>query len=119
MSKAAKSIFVFGIYLAVLGLGLLIIPNTVLTLLGYSTTSESWIRVVGLLALVLAFFYLQAARSDVEFFFRWTVVTRPAAFVIFTLMVILKLAEPPLVLTGVIDLLGALWTGWALRSSPA
>ncbi len=35
MSKAAKSIFIFGIYLVIAGIGFLVIPNMVLSLLGF------------------------------------------------------------------------------------
>jgi hypothetical protein len=39
MSKAAKSVFVFGIYLIFIGLGFLLVPNTVLGLLGFPMTT--------------------------------------------------------------------------------
>mgnify|MGYP001066186510 CR=1 FL=1 len=119
MSKAAKSILVFGVYMAVTGLGFLVIPNILLDLFGFPTTDEPWIRVVGLLVLILAFYYIQAARQDVEAVFRWSLYCRPAAFVVFTSFVLLGLAKPMLILFGVIDLLGAIWTGLALRSSDA
>jgi ABC-type transport system involved in multi-copper enzyme maturation permease subunit len=116
MSKAAKSMFVFGIYMAALGLGLLVVPNTIAALFGFPGTDEPWIRLVGLLSLVLSFFYIQSARGEVEVFFRWTLVTRLAAFLLFPVLVVLDLAEPVLILTGLADLLGAIWTGWALRT---
>ena len=119
MSKAAKSILVFGIYLAVTGLGFLVIPNTLLALFGFSFTNEPWIHVVGLLVLILGYYYIQAAREEVDPLFRWSLYCRPAGFVVFTTLVVLGLAKPMLILFGVIDLLGALWTGLALRSSQA
>jgi hypothetical protein len=48
VSKPAKSLLVFGIYLAVMGLGFLVMPSTLLALFGFSTTTQPWIRVVGL-----------------------------------------------------------------------
>jgi hypothetical protein len=119
MSKPAKSILGFGIYMAVTGLGFLVIPNILLALFGFPTTDEPWIRVVGLLVLILAFYYIQAARYEVEPLFRWSLYCRPAAFVVFTSFVVLGFAKSMLILFGVIDLLGALWTGLALRSSQA
>jgi hypothetical protein len=119
MSKPAKTILVFGAYMAVTGLGFLLIPNILLTLFGFPTTDEPWIRVVGLLVLILAFYYIQAARQEVDPLFRWSLYCRPAAFVVFASFVLLGLAKPMLILFGVIDLLGALWTGLALRSSDA
>ncbi|MFO7743364.1 MAG: hypothetical protein R6X31_13750 [Anaerolineae bacterium] len=117
MSNAAKSLLVFGIYLAVVGLGFLLVPNAILPLFGFETTSQPWIRVVGFLVLILAFYYIQAARTELEPLFRWTLYCRPSAFVVFVIFVVLGLAKPMLILFGVIDLLGAIWTGLALRST--
>ena len=119
MSKAAKSVFVFGIYLAITGLGFLLIPNTLLALFGFSTTSEPWIRVVGFLVLIIAFYYIQAGRQEVRPLFQWSLYCRPAAFVVFAGLVSLGLAKPMLILFGAIDLLGAVWTGLALRTAQA
>ena len=119
MSNPAKSILVFGIYLALTGLGFLVVPNTLLALFGFSTTNEPWIRVVGLLVLILAYYYVQAARSEMQPFFRWTVHARPLVVVCFIVFVALGLAQPMLIVFGVVDLLGAIWTGLALRSSQA
>ena len=119
MSKAAKSVFVFGIYLVVIGVGFLVIPNTPLALLGFPTTSEPWIRVVGLLLLILAYYYIQAARSEMTPFLRWTVPTRLSVIVCFIILVLLGLAQPMLIGFGVIDLLAAIWTHRALRDSQA
>lgn len=117
MSKSAKSVFVFGIYLFVLGIVLLVIPNVLLSLFGFQETSEVWIRVVGMLIFILAFYYTTAARKEVMDFFRITVYGRGSVIVFFIIFVVLKLAEPMLILFGVIDLLGAIWTQLTLRSS--
>ena len=119
MSKAARSVLVFGIYLVVIGCGFLAMPNTPLALLGFPTTSEPWIRVVGLLLLILAYYYIQAARSEMKRFFRWTVHGRSSVIVCFIILVLLGLAQPMLIGFGVIDLLAAVWTDRALRDSQA
>ena len=56
MSKAARSVFVFGIYLIVLGLGLLLFPNSLLGIISIPSTTEPWIRVVAMLLLILAYY---------------------------------------------------------------
>ena len=117
MSKAAKTVLVFGIYLALLGVTLLVVPNLLLTLFGFPTTGEPWIRVVGLLVLIIAYFYVQAAHSELRPFFQWTLHSRPPGLVCFIALVAFGLAKPTLILFGVIELLGAIWTGLALRSS--
>jgi hypothetical protein len=117
MNPAAKSVFVFGLYLALVGLGLLIAPNPVLAPLGFPPADESWLRVVGVLVLVIAAYYLLAARNGLTVFFRWTVFVRATVFVAFAALVLLGLAPRPLVLLGSVDLAAALWTLLALRAS--
>lgn len=115
MSKAALSLFVFSIYLFVVGLVLATIPNVLLSLFRVPETNEVWIRIVGLLAGVLGFYYLTAARNELTSFFRATVIGRMAALVIFSSFVVLGIAPPALVLFGIVDGAAAVWTGLALR----
>ena len=115
MSTSAKSLLVFGSYLVGMGVGFVFMPNVLLGLLGFPATDEVWSRVVGLLALLLAFYYIQAARTDLRPFIQWTVYARVAAFLFFTAFVLAGLAGPIMLLLGAVDLVAALWTGWALR----
>ncbi len=117
MSKSARSVFVFGLYLAVLGIVLLVVPNFLLGMFFLLNTSEVWIRVIGMLALLLAFYYIQAARKGITDFFQWTVYARSTVIVFFTAFVLLGFAGPTLILFGLADLLGAVWTGLTLRRS--
>ncbi len=116
MSPAARISFVFAGYLILLGIVLLVIPNVLLALFAYPTTSDVWIRVVGMLLIILAFYYIQAARHELIQFFVWTVYGRAAVIVFFFTFVMLGLAQPTLILFGVVDLLSALWTASALRA---
>jgi len=116
MSNSARSVFVFGLYLVVLGLVLLVVPNFLLGLFSFPSTSEVWIRVIGMLVLYLAFYDIQAARSEWTDYFRWTVYTRASAIAFFIAFVLLGFVSPILILFGIVDLLGAIWTGLALRS---
>ncbi len=116
MSNSARSVFVFGLYLVVLGIVLLVVPNFLLAMFFLPSTTEVWIRVVGMLVLFLGFYYTQAARKEMTDFFRWTGYVRSTVIVFFAAFVLLGLASPPLILFGAVDLLGAIWTGLALRS---
>lgn len=116
MSKGARSVFVFGLYLAVLGIVLMVIPNFLLGMFFFPETNEVWIRVTGMLVLYLGSYYLLAARKEMTDFFLWTVYFRSFVIVFFVIFVLLGFAGPPLILFGVIDLLGAIWTGLSLRS---
>lgn len=117
MSNSARSVFVFGLYLAVLGIVLLVAPNVLLGMLFLPDATDVWVRVVGMLVLFLGFYYGQAARKNLTDFFQWTVYVRTTVIVFFTIFVLLGFANPPLILLAVVDLSGAIWTGLALRSS--
>jgi hypothetical protein len=117
MSNAAKSLLVFGLYLVALGSVLILVPDLVFQLFGLPKTSEVWIRVVGMLLLVLSFLDIQAARAELTVFFKWSLYTRVPVIGFLTAFVLLGFAKPILILVGAIDLLGAIWTGLALRSS--
>lgn len=119
MSNSARSVFVFGLYLAGLGIVLLVAPNFMLGLFSAPSTTEVWIRVVGMLTLFLGFYYTQAARKEMTDFFRWTIYPRSTVILFFTAFVLLGFAEPSLIMFGGVDLLGAIWTGLALRSAKA
>lgn len=119
MSRAAKSLFVFGIYLCGLGLLLLLVPNPLLRVFGAPPTNEVWIRINGMFVLCLSFFYVQAARHGLTSFIRWTVWARAAVIVYFAGFVLLFAAPKALLLFGAIDLLAAIWTWLALRKDHA
>ena len=117
MSNPAKSVFVHGIYLALSGLTLICVPNFLFGLLGIAATSEVWIRVVGVLTLILGFYFIQAARKEVTEFIRWTVYARLTFMFFCVVFVLLNFIGPVLLLFGLLDLLGAVWTALALRSA--
>jgi len=117
MSKGARSVFVFGLYLVVLGIVLLVAPNVLLGIFLLASTTEVWVRVAGMLVLFLGFYYVQAARKELTDFLRWTMYPRSTVILFFAAFVLLGFAKPPLILFGVVDLLGAIWTGLALRTS--
>jgi len=119
MSKAARSVYVFGVYLVVAGTGFLLIPNLVLGTLGVPPTTEVWIRVLGLVVTVLGIYYVAAARSGATLYFLVSVWVRSAFLVAMIAFVALGLAPLPLVGFGIVDALGALWTGLSLRAERA
>ncbi len=119
MSRAAKSLFVFGVYLCGLGLLLLLAPNLLLRVFGVPPTGEVWIRINGMFVLCLSFYYVLAARGGLTSFIRWTVWARAAVIVYFAAFVLLVSAPMPLLLFGLIDLLSAVWTWLALKADEA
>jgi len=114
MTAAVRSLKVFAVYLGILGVVLVFAPNLLLRAFGLASTSEVWIRVVGMLVLFLAVYYWTAAGLQMTGFFRATVLCRLTVPVFFIAYIAGGWAPWPLLLFGVIDLAGALWTWWGL-----
>jgi hypothetical protein len=117
MSKKAVSVIVYGIYYLLAGLTYLVMPAFSLSLFGFPVEGTLNLRIAGILLGLHGYVYIQAARQELEPFFRWTVHIRIAAFALFGALVILGLAPPMLVLFGVVDLVGAIWTWSVSRQS--
>ncbi len=117
MSHAALSLRLFALYLGVNGLILLLLPNLLLGLLGLAPTGEPWIRVLGIIVFNLGLYY--HAGADGVAFQRITVVTRVIVLAGFTGLVLAGLAPGLLVLFGLVDLTGAIWTALAMRRDRA
>ncbi len=115
MSPSTRSMTVWTVYVLLLGAVLLFIPNVLLSIFQIEETDEVWIRVVGVVVLILGFYYSQAARKGLEDFFRLTVFGRTALLLFFIGFVVAGFAPPVLILFGVIDFAGAMWTGHSLR----
>lgn len=115
MSKAAMSLCVFSLYMFVLGLILILDPNLLLRVFGIAQTREIWIRIVGLLVLLLGYYDLMASRTGDVAFFRWSVHVRLFAAVLLVVFVVAGLAPAILILFGLIDGAGAVWTALSLR----
>jgi hypothetical protein len=114
MSPAALSVFVFGIYLAAAGIGFLFVPNTVLPMFKFPKTNEPWVRIMGFLIVLIGFYYIVAARNELNVFFWATVIGRFSVLICFIALVVTKKAQPMLIAFGVIDSAGALWTVLAM-----
>ena len=119
MSRAARSLFAFGVYLGVLGVILLLFPNVLLRVFGVPPTNEIWIRINGMFVICLAFYYIQTARHCLTAFISWTVWARAAVIIYFVAFVLLARAPKALLLFGVIDFLSATWTFLALQIDAA
>ena len=110
MNPTTVSIFVFGIYLIFVGAGFLLLPNLLLPMFKFPKTEEPWIRVVGVLVLIIALFYLVAADYNLTVIYWTTIFGRTFVLLSFAGLVLAKKAKPMLLMFGVVDALGALWT---------
>ena len=117
MSRAAMSIFIFGIYVIFLGITFLFVPEIMFLMLAYPTPPDIVSRIVGMIFLLLAYLYIRAALDEegMTKFFMWTVHTRALVIIFLSVFVALQLVSPLVIMFGAIDLAAALWTFWALR----
>lgn len=117
MSKAARSVFLFSLYLMVTGTVLTIAPNFLLGLFRLPAADEPWIHVVGMLAFILGFYYFKASQHEIKLFFQWTVYGRLAGLLVFCIMGFGGFGPPVLIFFGVVDGLAALWTHRCLKGT--
>ncbi|HCM75308.1 MAG TPA: hypothetical protein DIS90_02930 [Cytophagales bacterium] len=115
MTAAAKSIYYFGIYLIVLGVTLTVSPNFLLTTFRIAETSEIWIRVLGAVVFNLGLYYMLMAPSNHTLFLTLSIYTRGLILLWFVVFVAIGWAPVQLILFGLVDGAGALWTMNSLR----
>lgn len=115
MSKAAFTIKAFGVYLLCLGIIVTLAPNQLLSIFGIPQTKEVWVRVAGVLVFNIGIYYWYAGLCEATAFFRASVYTRTLILVSFAAFAAIGLVNPVIILFGIVDFLGGLWTRRALR----
>ncbi|WP_273276226.1 hypothetical protein [Maribacter polysiphoniae] len=115
MSQSAKSVFIYGIYLTLIGLMLLFVPNVLFNLFGIEPTSEVWIRFQGILLMATAVYYFIGAKYELILILKATAFIRFTVIVFFTAFVMLELVSPSIIIISVIDFLGGAWTYLMLK----
>ncbi len=119
MSPAAISVAVFGVYMIILGITYVTIPNKILPLFGFATETaiHPWVRVGSAMVGVVGFYYIIAARHEYTAFLRATIWGRVGILVVFVLLITLVDSPWQLIFLAIPDQFGALWTYLALRKS--
>jgi len=115
MTASARSVCYFGFYLYATGLLLMVAPNFLLSILQIPATNEVWIRVTGVLAFCIGYYYHRAGAGNIHAFFKHTIPSRIFVFLSFSTFVLLNYISPVLIVFGAADLAGAFWTWWALK----
>jgi uncharacterized membrane protein HdeD (DUF308 family) len=115
MSSAAKSVYYFGIYLVITGITIVVAPNMMLSMLQLPETNEIWLRVAGVLVINIGVLYFYMAPTEHKLFFALSAYLRATVMVWFVLFVAFGWAAPALLVFGVVDLAGAIWTYAALK----
>lgn len=116
MSRAARSLFLFGAYVFLVGVALLAAPDALAFLLRLPPATTGWVRVVGLLALVIGAYDMVSSRGGCLPTIRASVPVR-FGFAAGTALLVLSRQMPlSVLLLGLTDAAGAVWTAVALRS---
>ena len=116
MSKAAISIFVFGMYLATGSVFLMMAPDFACQVLSLDQPEGVWVRITGMFFAILAYYCICAAREEETAFMRWSVRTRPTTLVFLAVCVVTQLVTPIILIFGAVDVAAAIWTAQALRA---
>ncbi len=119
MSSAAKSLYVFGIYMIVCGTSFTLLPNVMLRFAGFppehDLMHQPWTQVCGAIIAILGCYYLVAAFYELVPFMWATIYGRAAVMATYILLVAMEHVEWRLIVFAVPDQFGALWTFLALR----
>jgi hypothetical protein len=116
MKSWKNSLYAQIIYMAGIGLGLLLAPKMVSGMLPIGSVEEIWVRVLGLLALVLCFYYYSAIRENAIWFAKASYLGRYVFCLGFAVLGY-SYELPVLVALAVFEALLATWTWWSLRGA--
>ncbi|SDD13684.1 hypothetical protein SAMN05428966_103297 [Massilia sp. PDC64] len=114
MSKATFSARVFAIYVFAVSTVLVVAPNVLLSVFGIAPTHEVWIRLVGVLAFNIGIYAWVCAGSPA--FLEASVYTRALVCAASVAFALLGFVSPLIVLFGLVDLAGGIWTWLALKA---
>lgn len=109
------TIRVFGWYLALIALVLLLFPALLLSLAGLPPPTDRDYVMLGLVVGVLGFYYIRMAAARSDDFARATVIGRIAVFVGACVAAGLGAMEANYILFLILDVAGAVWTALALK----
>lgn len=96
-------------------LQLVFIPNVFLTTFGFETTTEVWMKVLGIVVLALAVLYYGLNESGNRESVVWSVRARLTAGLGFVLLVLIGDAKLSLLIFALLDIATAIWTHFELR----
>lgn len=115
MTGAGVTLRFFAAYLVALGLGFVFVPQVVLPWFGFAPPRDFWVRVLGGILLILAYYYMAAAQRGDLTFARRTVWGRLPLVFFYAGLVAWAEAPPALVAVGFFESGCGAWTGLALR----
>ena len=124
-SISGMTMLVFGALIACMGILGLAAPQLLFEIIFYQALSrpdfpaELFIRASSQASMAMGIYYILAALTNNQAFYRWSVPVRGMNFLVFTAMVLFLSAPITWLLVASLELLGALATGFALRKERA
>ena len=116
MSRARVSITIYGAYMAIGGLLMLLVPNLLLPLAGIPFDHGFWVRFAGLLCFVVGAKAIQNSAAENRSLFHFDSFTRTFAAATMTILVVTGIAPKIILLLASLDILSTIWTEIALRA---
>jgi hypothetical protein len=117
MKRVEISILSWGIYLIGLGLALICIPVKTVALFGYESYEDLWIRVAGILSVVLGMYYIQVAKNQIYPLYRWKIIGHVFGMLCMVAFIVEGVADKRMIGTIAVESLACLWTVYAIRSN--
>ena len=120
MTRAALSVYMYGLYLAgSVAVPFLLFPHFTLDLFGLSAGDDMWIRFVGVMAGIMGGFYIAGVLTRTQQLYGWTVPARYATAAFMTVMVLMGKTGMALLIFAALDALTASITWVAIRADAA
>ena len=117
MTKAALSVYMYGLYLITgVGLPFLIIPHFTLGMFGMSAGDDMWIRFMGITSGTIGAFYVAAVLTHTDRVFAWSVPARYVSATFMAVMVALGKVGLGLLIFSALDAFTGSLTWLAIRA---
>lgn len=115
MTKAARTVWIFGIYLLIEGVFLMVAPSTILDAIGMPSSDSVWRVILGFVVAVLGYYYIRNAKANLIPFFGFTVQIRVLQFGFFIWLYFFERGTLALAGFSFIELVAGVWTYSALK----
>lgn len=115
MNPACKTIYWFGFYPLLAGLSMILAPTLPLELMGWPVEGLDWIRMLGVVTMIVGYYYINLGKENVLAFCRYSAQMRLVIPGVFALLVVVYDMNPLYIALTSVDFLGGLWTASALR----
>jgi cell division protein FtsW (lipid II flippase) len=118
MSASARSLFVVGGLLAVLGVAFVLVPAVPAAVLGFPSTAGAVVRLLGVVVAALGAYYVISSRWNDRTLIRASVPVRAVAGTVLLLLVVAGAAPRTVLAFVLLEYGGSAWTAASLRHEP-